>query len=122
MNIINGTLDKRNEVLESWNLHGNPFRKDPPPEPELSRIFVGRQDEMRRAAFATYDIPRNVLVRGGYGMGKTTFIKKLLAELSSAKRVSFLTAYQPLIGDRPLDLFNTVLKALAFTGQQRRST
>jgi hypothetical protein len=111
-NLFNGSFERRTQVLDRYNLRKNPFRKDAPSD-ALDDIFIGRQRELRRAGFVMYDSPRNVLVRGGFGMGKTTFVRKLLSELSGAKKASFLTAYQPLLGSSPLDFQNTALKALA---------
>lgn len=101
MSIVNGTLDRRRQLLDAWNLDDNPFIKTEPPESVIDRVFVGREKEMRAAAMRVVDRPRNVLVYGGYGCGKTTFVRKLLRELTSAKRVRFLTGYAPLGHDSP---------------------
>lgn len=111
--LLNEDLEGRPRILETWNLRRNPFHKDPPPDEWIDKIFVGRRREMRRAAGAILDLPRNVMVRGGYGMGKTTFVKKILHELAAAPKMTFLVAYQPLVGDRPFDFQLAVLKALA---------
>jgi hypothetical protein len=111
--IFNGTFDHRAQILDRYNLQKNPFRKDAPPDDVINKIFIGRLPELRRAAYTMYDSPRNVLVRGGFGMGKTTFMRKLLFELSSASKAQFLTARHPLLGGTPLDFQNTALKALA---------
>lgn len=110
---LDDDLDLRPRLLERWNLSRNPFHKDPPPDDWIDRIFVGRRREMRQVLGAILELPRNVMIRGGYGMGKTTFVKKLLHELAATTKRRFLVAYQPLLGDRPLDFQNTVLKALA---------
>lgn len=106
-------LEGRPKILARWNLSRNPFHKEPPPDEWIDRIFVGRRQEMRRAAGAIVELPRNVIVRGGYGMGKTTFVKKFLHELAATVKQRFLVAYEPLVGDRPLDFQHAVLKALS---------
>ncbi len=112
-NLFNGSFDRRGQILDRYNLLKNPFRKDAPPPDVLDKIFIARQTELRRAGYVMYDSPRNVLVRGGFGMGKTTFVRKLLSELAGAEKVRFLTVYHPLLGRTPLDFQNTAVKALA---------
>jgi hypothetical protein len=110
---LDAAFKGQTRTLEQWNLSRNPFHKEPPPDDWIDRIFVGRQQEMYRAASAFLGLPRNIIVRGGYGMGKTTFVKKLLRELAATETTRFLVAYQPLVGDRPIDFQHAVLKALA---------
>lgn len=62
---------------------------------------------------AVVDRPRNVLVVGGYGYGKTTFVRKLLRELAGAKRHTFLTGYAPLRQDSAAGFQLAALDALA---------
>ena len=99
MSIVNGTLDARRRSLDALNLIENPFIKTDPPEAVLDRVFVGRAPEMRQAAMRVVDRPRNLLVYGGYGCGKTTFVRKLLHELRSTQAFAFLTGYAPLVFD-----------------------
>ncbi|MBL7063199.1 MAG: ATP-binding protein [Anaerolineae bacterium] len=69
------------ETLQRWGLSDVPFRATPPEDPvQLSRIFYGRQRELDLALPALYE-GRNVLVRGLWGVGKTTFILRLLHRL-----------------------------------------
>ncbi|MEP7125076.1 MAG: hypothetical protein ABJE95_29370 [Byssovorax sp.] len=89
MSIVNGTLDRRQELLDTLNLTENPFVKTQPADTAIDRIFVGRVAEMRAAAMSVVDHPRNLLVWGGYGCGKTTFVRKLLHELRMARKLSF---------------------------------
>ena len=103
----------RDALFDAWNLSGNPFHKDPPPDDLLTRVFVGRERELLRVGRAILDSPRNVMLRGGYGMGKTTFVKRLLSELAKTTSRRYLVAYGSLLGDHALDFQHAVLKALA---------
>ncbi|KFA93057.1 hypothetical protein Q664_11585 [Archangium violaceum Cb vi76] len=88
-------------MLEACNLQRNPFTKTEPKDDAIDQVFVGREAELRDAAWRVYDGPRNLLVVGGYGYGKTTFVRKLLRELRMTKQVSFLTGYAALQHDSP---------------------
>jgi hypothetical protein len=112
VSIVNGTLDRRQSLLDAINLTENPFVKTEPPEGAIDRIFVGRIPEMRAAAMRMVDRPRNLLVWGGYGCGKTTFIRKLLHELRSAKKLLFLTGYAALVEDTAQGFQRAALTAL----------
>src|SRR5262245_3276492 len=109
---MHGTLDERWALLEALNLTENPFVKTEPSERDLDRIFVGRVDEMREVAARVVDRPRNVLVYGGYGCGKTTFVLRLLQELRGARRRRFLTGYAALGADTPQGFQIAALTAL----------
>ncbi len=111
--LLDDDFRNRETLYESWNLRGNPFHKDPPADDVIPKVFVGRDGEIRRAARAAVDMPRNVMIRGGYGMGKTTFVRRLLHELNVTQRMNFLVAYGALVGERPVDFYRAVLKALA---------
>jgi type II secretory pathway predicted ATPase ExeA/Holliday junction resolvase-like predicted endonuclease len=113
MSIINGSLDRRSSVLAASNLTGNPFTRTEPSEAVIDRVFVGRAEQIREAAFRVLEKPRNLLVLGGYGLGKTTFIRKLLRELHGSKNIRFLTGYAPLRSDTPQGLQLAALSALA---------
>lgn len=113
MSILNGAIERRQDVLALGNLRENPFPKAEPPAELLDRVFVGREVELRRVATQTVDRPRNVLVIGGYGLGKTTFLRKLLAEMAAARRVVWLTGYAPLRRDSPEGLCYAALDALS---------
>jgi type II secretory pathway predicted ATPase ExeA/Holliday junction resolvase-like predicted endonuclease len=113
MSIINGAIDRRRELLASCNLRENPFVKTEPKGPLIDQVFIGRERELREAAMAVVDRPRNVLVVGGYGYGKTTFVRKLLRELAGAKRHTFLTGYAPLRQDSAAGFQLAALAALA---------
>lgn len=113
MSIINGSLDRRTALLEAGNLRENPFVRTEPPDEVIDRIFVGRTQQLRDAAFRVLDRPRNLLVIGGHGLGKTTFIRKLLRELYTTRTIRFLTGYAPLRTDTPQGLQIAALSALA---------
>jgi type II secretory pathway predicted ATPase ExeA len=112
VSIVNGTLDDRRQLLDGLNLTENPFVKTEPAEAVIDRIFVGRASEMRAAAMRIVDRPRNILVWGGYGCGKTTFVRKLLHELRSTQSLSFLTGYSALVDDTPQGFQRAALTAL----------
>ncbi len=112
MNIINGSIDRRFALLTASELTEIPFSRTEPTDEVIDRVFVGRAQQLRDAAWRTVDRPRNILVLGGYGLGKTTFIRKLLRELHSAKNVRFLTGYAPLQSDTPQGFQLAALGAL----------
>ena len=75
------SIARYRETLRNWGLSDVPFRATPPENPaELSRIFHGREKELDVALPTLYE-GRNVLVRGIWGVGKTTFIRYLLHHL-----------------------------------------
>jgi type II secretory pathway predicted ATPase ExeA len=113
MSIINGAIDRRRKLLESCNLRENPFVKTEPKSSLIDQVFIGRERELRDAAMAVVDRPRNVLVVGGYGYGKTTFVRKLLRELRAAKQRTFLTGYAPLRQDSAAGFQLAALAAFA---------
>jgi len=66
------SIARYRETLRNWGLSDVPFRATPPENPaELSRIFHGREKELDVALPTLYE-GRNVLVRGIWGVGKTT--------------------------------------------------
>jgi type II secretory pathway predicted ATPase ExeA len=112
VSIVNGTLDVRQELLEALNLTQNPFVKTEPSDAAIDRIFVGRTAEMRAAAMRVVDRPRNLLIWGGYGCGKTTFVRRLLHEFRTARKLSFLTGYAALVEDTAQGFQRAALTAL----------
>jgi Cdc6-like AAA superfamily ATPase len=75
------SIARYRETLRRWGLTDIPFRATPPEDPvKLGRIFHGRQHELELVLPALYE-GRNVLVRGLWGVGKTTFILYLLHRL-----------------------------------------
>jgi hypothetical protein len=113
MSIVNGAIDRKWAVLEAMNLRENPFTKNEPDELAIQEVFVGRAAEMRDAALRLVDRPRNLLVQGGYGYGKMTFVRKLLQELRGSTRLRFLTGYAPLRHDSAEGFQLAALTALA---------
>jgi Cdc6-like AAA superfamily ATPase len=75
---------RRKRLLQQWGLRQPPPFSDVPPKDDpkrLARLFTGRQDELDRVILPLLD-GRNVLIRGMWGVGKTTFILQTLHELS----------------------------------------
>ena len=102
---------KREETLKKWGLIYNPFSGRPPELKQLSQIFVGREREMSLAIPTVLEVPRNLLVYGVFGVGKTVFILETLRKLKEIDNP--LVIYTSLIGDKPLDFAKTVLLGLA---------
>ncbi|MCS6846805.1 MAG: AAA family ATPase [Anaerolineae bacterium] len=76
-------MARQRRLLRQWGLSKFPPFADVPPkdDPErLATLFTGRDDELD---LATQPLMRgeNVLVRGAWGVGKTTFILQLLHAL-----------------------------------------
>ena len=113
MSIINGAIGRRLDLLKAANIERNPFRAIEPDPRYLSKVFVGRQEEMRHVGPRLAEQSRNVLVVGSYGSGKTTFIKKLLQELRAASRIRFLGGYAPLRHNTPEGFQLAALAAIA---------
>src|SRR5438876_12103523 len=75
---------RRRDLLLKWGLKEMPPFYDVPPQDNpqrLNRLFTGRQEELERVILPLLD-GRNVLIRGRWGVGKTTFILQTLHELS----------------------------------------
>jgi hypothetical protein len=75
---------RRAKMLPKWGLKQAPPFSDVPPKDDpkrLARLFTGRREELDRVILPLLD-GRNVLVRGIWGVGKTTFILQTLHELS----------------------------------------
>jgi hypothetical protein len=75
---------RQKRVLSQWGLRQFPPFVDVPPKDDptrLARLFTGRREELDRVILPLLD-GRNVLVRGVWGVGKTTFILQALHELS----------------------------------------
>jgi len=104
-------IERRQKRLREWGLKKNPFSIRPPALQLLNEIFTNREKEMRSIIPTLYELPRNALVYGAYGIGKTTFVIETLRELSTLSKV--LVAYAPLSGESPEDFERTVLLALA---------
>lgn len=105
------------KTLQQWGLNEIPFQATPPEDPDiLGRIFHGREVELERALPALYE-GRNVLVRGLWGVGKTTFIlyllhrlKKEMAQLNEAALILYIGQF---LGETAEDFFLAILGPLA---------
>jgi Cdc6-like AAA superfamily ATPase len=74
-------IREQDTIRQTWRLNAIPFRDVPPEDPKLlDRYFVGRDEEMDKAKSVLYG-GGNVLVRGGWGVGKTAFIRTTLHRL-----------------------------------------
>jgi Cdc6-like AAA superfamily ATPase len=74
-------LKRFKSTLAKWGLTENPFRPTPPEDPEtLAQIFYGRDRALEIAIPALYE-GRNILVRGAWGIGKTSLILNLIYQL-----------------------------------------
>lgn len=77
-------VKRRQRIYTHWGLQKEPPFWDVPPKDDpkiLSRLFTGRREQLDRIILPLLD-GRNVLVRGMWGVGKTTFILHTLHELS----------------------------------------
>lgn len=75
---------RQKRILTQWGLRQFPPFSDVPPKDDpkrLGRLFTGRRQELDRVILPLLD-GRNVLVRGMWGVGKTTFILQTLHELA----------------------------------------
>jgi hypothetical protein len=80
---------KRAQMLTSWDYKEMPPFSDVPPKNNpklLGRLFTGRSKEIDRALMSLLD-GSNLLVRGVWGVGKTTFILQTLHEFISQTRM-----------------------------------
>ncbi len=74
-------LKKRQAFFKSCGLRENPFRTVPPDDfTQVAKIFHGRQEILEKAILNLYE-GRNIMVRGGWGIGKTALIKTMLVQL-----------------------------------------
>ena len=77
------TLRKK-QLFDTWGLRDDPPFHDVPPKDDpkrLARLFTGRRQELDRVMLPLLR-GANVLVRGAWGVGKTTFILQALHELA----------------------------------------
>lgn len=75
---------RRAEILNQWGFKAMPPFSDVPPKDNpklLRRLFTGRTKELERTILTLLD-GNNLLVRGVWGVGKTTFILYTLNEFS----------------------------------------
>jgi Cdc6-like AAA superfamily ATPase len=80
---------RRTEFLKKWGFREMPPFSDVPPKDDiriLSRLFTGREKEIDRAILTLLD-GNNILVRGVWGVGKTTFILQSLHEFAAQAKL-----------------------------------
>jgi len=104
-------------TYKKWDLADNPFWTTPPEDPaRLAKVYHGRNEAFEIAIPALYR-GRNILVRGAWGIGKTSFILTLLNRLQhevAALDESMLVLYLSQIqGDTPADFYRALLLAVA---------
>lgn len=110
-------LQTYRQTLQQWGLHEIPFQATPPEDPKtLRRIFHGRQVELEKGLPALYE-GRNVLVRGLWGVGKTTFILYLLdrlqQEMAQLNETALILYIGRFVGETVEDFFLAILGPLA---------
>ncbi|USR90750.1 KAP family NTPase [Phormidium yuhuli AB48] len=104
-------------TLRRWGLRRNPFKPTPPDEvAKLATIFYGRESEIKTAIPALYE-GRNILIRGPWGIGKTSLILRLLdclqqevAQLDEKMLVLYL---DQVLGESPNDFYRALLLVVA---------
>ncbi|WP_013320660.1 ATP-binding protein [Gloeothece verrucosa] len=112
-------LKKHNSSLEKWGLKENPFRPTPPNDPEkVAQIFYGR-DQALDVAIPTLYEGRNILVRGAWGIGKTSLIFNLIyqlqrevAELDDNEKMLILYL-SSIPGESATEFYRALLLAIA---------
>ncbi|GAB4414120.1 MAG: hypothetical protein Fur0044_08710 [Anaerolineae bacterium] len=110
-------LQTYRQTLQKWGLNEIPFQATPPEDPKtLRRIFHGRQVELEKGLPALYE-GRNVLVRGLWGVGKTTFILYLLdrlqQEMAQLNETALILYIGRFVGETVEDFFLAILGPLA---------
>jgi hypothetical protein len=110
-------LQTYRQTLQQWGLNEIPFQATPPEDPKtLRRIFHGRQTELEKGLPALYE-GRNVLVRGLWGVGKTTFILYLLdrlqQEMAQLNETALILYIGRFVGETVEDFFLAILGPLA---------
>ena len=68
---------------EKWNFRMNPFEPQPlESREELQNLFVGREQELRKAKGILASPGSRIVVEADAGVGKTTFVNKIFSELT----------------------------------------
>jgi len=97
-----GIVDKLKREREIYfknrfGLKSNPFILSPYGDIErVAKIFVGRDEEIEKAIVSCLEEPRNILIYGMFGIGKSAFILKLLYEFANATNIRSITSYSYL--------------------------
>jgi len=111
-------LSMKAHLLKTWGLRDSPpFRGVPSGDvEELMQVFVGRDEEIRRAIL-TLDDGENILVRGMTGIGKTAFIMATLyhmeREADALGQPVLPIHVRQFAGGTREDFYRVVLYALA---------
>ncbi|MEO0835293.1 MAG: P-loop NTPase fold protein [Cyanobacteria bacterium J06642_3] len=110
-------LRRHKSNLERWGLKENPFRSTPPEDPELlEKIFYGRDEVLDLAIPALYE-GRNILVRGAWGIGKTSLIRNLIhqlqKEVAELDEKMLVLYFSSIPGDSPTEFYRALLLGIA---------
>ncbi|MDJ0731976.1 MAG: ATP-binding protein [Crocosphaera sp.] len=110
-------LKKHNYNLKKWGLTENPFRPTSPDDPEkLAQIFYGR-DQILDIAIPTLYEGRNILIRGAWGIGKTTLIFNLInqlqQEVSDINEKMLVLYLSSIPGDSSNEFYRALLLGIA---------
>jgi hypothetical protein len=97
---------------QAWGLNRVLFSLAPPAPSVREKVFVARKQELERAMVAVFDVARNALVSGSFGIGKTIFIAELMHELRKTLGNEVLTV-EECLDIRQSDLLTTILRGLA---------
>lgn len=96
---------------EMWGLDRIAFRNQPPSPHDLPHVFAARDNELDRAVTTVFDVSRNVLIYGLFGIGKTVFIEALLRDLRENHADKVLCVSERLDGI-DADVKTTILRGL----------
>jgi len=97
---------------EAWGLERLLFSVQLPPPRFRSNVFTAREQEIERAEAVLLDAPRNLLLSGLFGVGKTIFIQELLDGLEERYPEEVLVVRECL-DSAESDLLTTILRGLA---------
>jgi KAP family P-loop domain len=117
MSINKSRLGGYQSSLQKWELKENPFRATPPDDPKLlAQIFYGRDQELDLAIPTLYE-GRNIMIRGAWGIGKTSLIFNLIYQLQqevAALDQKMLVLYLSSIpGEKPVEFYRALLISIA---------
>ena len=70
-------MDLEEFRIRHWRLRRNLFGLHIPERRFLDKVFTGRMNELETTRVTLNERPRNVLIKGFFGVGKTIFIKEL---------------------------------------------
>lgn len=104
--------DLRTFRREAWGLNRVLFAVQPPQPLYRKKVFAARDREFERAETELLDAPRNLLVSGPFGIGKTIFVQELVRALNEDYSDEVLAVYECL-DNTESDLLTTILRGLA---------